>query len=182
MITIIVPTENDEAALARMLPPLVHELVHGPVTDVIVYDYGSTDGTKAVCEVAGCTCFDKGQASLRAALSKARGSWLLFLPPGAVLSAGWSAHVIEYIERYQGHAGPAVFKVATDPNKSWWQRLIARAEKQHPVLPRGYLISSRQALSSLKDTSTIDDLVRGRATRRLRAEIHLPMHREPITA
>jgi glycosyltransferase involved in cell wall biosynthesis len=182
MITVVIPTKNDEAALARMLPQLVHELVRGPVTDVIVYDHDSTDGTHVVCDVAGCGYFNSSQDTLSTALAKARADWLLFLPPGAVLSAGWSAHVSEYIEANQGHVGPAVFKIATEPGKNWWQRLLAAPKKQHPVLPRGYLISLRQARSSLNEKTTITDLVRGRAAKRLRAEIYVPSYNGAATA
>lgn len=175
MITVMVPTRNDEVALARMLPPLVHELVHGPVSDVLVYDDGSTDQTAKVCDIAGCTMIDARTAPLAEAIEAARGTWLLFLPPGALLAAGWSAHVAEYIESQQGHGAPAVFRVATDPNRPWWQRFVIGNRQRHPLLPRGYLVSRRHARTVLGHGGTLADLIRGRAVRKIRAEIHMPL-------
>lgn len=177
MITIVVPTRNDEAALARMLPPLVSEVINGTVTDVLVYDEGSSDQTMAVCEIAGCTFIDANQAPVSALIDAARTAWLLFLPPGAILSAGWHAHVSEFIERNQGAAGPATFKLAVDPNQSWWRRFMGISHKGHAYLPRGFLISTRQAKANIGDNTASDlsALIRGRAARRLRAEIYVPV-------
>ncbi|MEM0899647.1 MAG: glycosyl transferase family 2 [Pseudomonadota bacterium] len=183
MITVVIPTSNDERPLARMLPPLVHELIHGPVTDVIVYDQASSDSTLEVCEIAGCACVDATRIPLADALKKARANWLLFLPPGAVLAQGWSTHVAEYIDHQQGGGAPAVFKIATDPTLNWWQRLFRSSKAQHPVLPKGYLVSYRQAQMVLaQGGTTIEALVRGRATKRLRAEIQLPLPNEAAIA
>lgn len=180
MITIVVPTQNDETALARMLPPLVSEVINGTVTDVMVYDDGSADQTHAVCDIAGCTYVDAQTATVSTLIDKARTSWLLFLPPGAILAAGWHAHVSEFVERNQGAAGPATFKLAVDPNQPWWRRLLGTPHKNHAYLPRGFLISTRQAKANIGDDigSDLSALVRGRAARRLRAEIYVPVTAE----
>ncbi|MGB7432065.1 MAG: glycosyl transferase family 2 [Ahrensia sp.] len=177
MITIVVPTHNDEAALARMLPPLVSEVVNGTVTDVLVYDQGSSDQTAGVCEIAGCKFMDANKASIATLIEAARTSWLLLLPPGAILSAGWHAHVSEFIARNHGAAGPATFKLAVDPNQPWWRRFTGIPHKGHAYLPRGFLISTRQAKANIGDNtgSDLSALMRGRAARRLRAEIYVPV-------
>lgn len=180
MVSIIIPTHNDEAALARMLPPLVTEVVHGTVSDVWVYDQGSTDQTNAVCDVAGCGFLHADKTDVGGLIDKTRDGWLLFLPPGAILSAGWHAHVAEFIDRGNGAAGPATFKLGVDPNQLWWQRLLANSRQRHAYLPRGFLISKRQAKANLNDQagSDLSIVMRGRAARRLRAEIYVPLYNE----
>jgi len=176
MITIIVPTLNDEAALARMMPPLVQELVHGVVTDMIVYDSGSTDGTRNVCDVAGCLCINAKERCVSELIDRARGRWMLFLPPGAVLAPGWHAHVADHIDRMDGRAGPATFKLASDPNSPWWRRFMGIGAKRHALLPRGFLMSHQQATTLvLQGAHSLADLVEGRSARRLRAQLHAPV-------
>lgn len=181
MVTIVVPTKNDEAAFARMLPPLVSEVVNGTVSDVLVYDDGSSDQTHAVCDIAGCCFLKADNTTVAQLIDQARTGWLLLLPPGAILSAGWHAHVAEFIERGQGASGPAVFKLGVDPNQSWWRRVLGTPRKSHAYLPRGFLISTRQAKANLgmETGSDLSAIVRGRAARRLRAEIHVPLRNRP---
>lgn len=67
MITVIFETNNDEDRLARALVPLVSAATEGFVRDVIVLDHGSTDGTLAVADTAGCTLLKVGGPSSQGA-------------------------------------------------------------------------------------------------------------------
>ena len=101
MITVIIPTLDSEGALVPTLSALVSASASGLVREVILADGGSRDETEKVADVAGCH-FLKGPhdpgARLRAAAHQARGSWLLFLDPAAVLQEGWMREVRSFIE------------------------------------------------------------------------------------
>jgi glycosyltransferase involved in cell wall biosynthesis len=102
MITVVIPTLNDERALVPALAALVPGAAAGIVREVILADGGSTDETAKVADVAGCDFLpgpaDTG-ARLRMAAQRARGAWLAFLAPSAVLQEGWLREVTEFIEK-----------------------------------------------------------------------------------
>ena len=101
MITVIIPTLDSEGALVPTLSALVSASASGLVREVILADGGSRDETEKVADVAGCH-FLKGPhdpgARLRAAAHQARGSWLLFLDPAAILQEGWMREVRAFVE------------------------------------------------------------------------------------
>ncbi|SDB28954.1 glycosyltransferase [Bauldia litoralis] len=100
MITVILPTRDDEIALALALTPLVPAAVEGIVREVIVVDAGSRDGTLVVADAAGCTVVrGSGPEALMAAVEEAKSDWLLFLSPSAVLDANWFGEVLPFIDR-----------------------------------------------------------------------------------
>lgn len=100
MITAILATRDDEMGLALALSALVPAATEGIVRDAIVVDGGSSDGTLDVADEAGCEVIrDDDGGGLRRAVARARGDWLLFLTPAAVLEAGWQSEVLAFIDR-----------------------------------------------------------------------------------
>ncbi len=115
VITVIIPTLNSERALVPTLSALVSGSAAGLVREVILADGGSADDTEKVADVAGCN-FVKGPhdlgARLRAAAHQARGNWLLFLDPAAILPEGWVREVRVFIETVE-RGGLAERRAAT---------------------------------------------------------------------
>ncbi|SHE71379.1 Glycosyl transferase family 2 [Kaistia soli DSM 19436] len=100
----IIPTCDDETALAHALAALVPAAADGMVREVIVVDGGSTDGTALVADAAGCR-FLRGSADLgpdlAAAAATARSDWLLFLSPHVALDPAWQREAHDFIDRVQ---------------------------------------------------------------------------------
>src|SRR5258706_14423113 len=115
VITVIIPTFNSERALVPTLSALVSASASGLVREVILADGGSRDETERVADVAGCH-FLKGPhdagARLRAAAHQARGSWLLFLDPAAILQEGWMREVRAFADTME-RSGLAEKRAAT---------------------------------------------------------------------
>lgn len=111
MISVIVPTFNDEVRLVACLVPLVPAAMAGLVKELIIVDAGSTDRTLEIADDAGAliltgegdqgTRFDQGCA-------RAKGPWLLLLEPGVRIEFGWEAAVSKHIS---GARGPARFRL-----------------------------------------------------------------------
>jgi glycosyltransferase involved in cell wall biosynthesis len=115
VITVIIPTLDSEGALVPTLSALVSASASGLVREVILADGGSRDETEKVADVAGCH-FLKGPhdpgARLRAAAHQARGSWLLFLDPAAILQEGWMREVRSFVDTME-RGGLAERRAAT---------------------------------------------------------------------
>lgn len=121
MISVVIPTLDSERLLVPTLSALVPGSAEGLVRDVLFADGGSRDETERIADAAGCE-FLKGAAEegerLAAAAAKARGDWLLFVDPGAILEDGWTREVGAFIataERArEGQECAAVFRLAID--------------------------------------------------------------------
>ena len=115
MITVIIPTQDSESTLVPTLSALVSGSAAGLVREVILADGGSNDETEKIADVAGCH-FLKGPhdpgARLRAAAHAARGAWLLFLDPAAILPEGWMREVRVFTETME-RSGLAERRAAT---------------------------------------------------------------------
>ncbi len=95
MLTVVLECQDQEPELAQTLSVLVAGAVEGLVSDVVVLDHGSRDGTSRVADAAGCRFHS--QWDIKDIIRSARGEWLLFVEPGARPQAGWIDEVAEYV-------------------------------------------------------------------------------------
>lgn len=109
MISVIVPTRDSAALLGPCLSALVPAAVTGLVREVILADGGSADGTLAIAEDAGARVV---AGDVAAAVSTAKGDWLLILPPTSRLEPGWEAEAEHHVNRFAGRS--ACFRLAVD--------------------------------------------------------------------
>lgn len=155
MITVVIPTLNDERALIPALASLVPGAAAGLVREVILADGGSADETAKVADVAGCD-FLRGTADpgarLRMAAQRARGSWLMFLAPSAVLQEGWLHDVPTFVEKTEragaAESHAAAFRLAFDgfgfkPRFAEISAAARHAVTGRPRVEQGLLIAKR---------------------------------------
>ncbi len=118
-LSIIIPTLNSEDYLPKTLFPLVHGVLDGLVSEVIIVDGGSTDSTIKIGKEAGCLTFEtsKGRGNqLSIAANHAKSPWLLFLHSDTVLQDNWYHYVRKHIlacEKNQ-HRRAGFFKFKLD--------------------------------------------------------------------
>jgi rSAM/selenodomain-associated transferase 2 len=131
MISVIIPTLNAEACLARTLSALVPATVDGLIREAIVADGGSTDRTVDIVDAAGAElvrCNVGRGIQLAAGAAKARSTWLLFLHADTVLSPGWEPEAAKFMERVDSGERPAsaaAFRFALD-DTGFRPRLLER--------------------------------------------------------
>jgi glycosyltransferase involved in cell wall biosynthesis len=124
MISVLIETKNDEDGLAKTLASLVSGAVEGLVREVIVCDLGSSDGTEAVAEHAGCV-FLPGVRS-EDAVARARSDWVLMLEPGARLVPGWVEAAREHVAVAKG---AATFSRSRQTELPFWSKWLKRRER-----------------------------------------------------
>jgi cellulose synthase/poly-beta-1,6-N-acetylglucosamine synthase-like glycosyltransferase len=125
MISVVIPTLNDEAVLGRALAPLVPAAVAGLVREVIVVDGGSTDTTLDIADDAGCRILagqPQPEERLRAAARKAVCDWLMLVPPDVQLLPGWEQVVRQHVETRAGE-GASLPLTATGA-RAWLASLL----------------------------------------------------------
>ncbi len=146
MLSIIIATCDSEGPLVATLAALVPGAMDGLVTEVIVADGGSHDGTTTVADVAGCN-FATIEGSLgrrlKTAAATARAPWLLFLRPGIIPDATWTGEVRRFVERRPPTARAAVFRrrPAARPALREMLSLLAAAVGTLPRPEQGLLIA-----------------------------------------
>jgi glycosyltransferase involved in cell wall biosynthesis len=115
MLSVIIATRDSERALVPTLAALVAGAAAGLITEVLIADAGSGDGTAAVADAAGCN-FLRVEGSLggrlKAAAGAARAPWLLFLRPGMILDSPWTAEVAGFVQQTREGFRAAVFRRA----------------------------------------------------------------------
>jgi hypothetical protein len=131
MLTVIIPTFNNERTLVPTLAMLVQGAMSGLVREVFVADGGSSDATLEIADSAGCTLASPAGAAgasaalgsrLKAAAAAARAPWLLFLRPGTVLEGTWHDEVALFIdeaERDGDVRSVAVFRKQASVRKAY---------------------------------------------------------------
>jgi hypothetical protein len=116
MLSVIIATKDVERVLVPTLAALVPGAAAGIVREVILADGGSQDQTREVGDVAGCRILvssDPLAVRLNAAAASARGPWLAFLRPGAVLDSTWIEETARFVEDTERSGRPrAVFRSA----------------------------------------------------------------------
>lgn len=149
MISVIIPTLNDERILVPTLAALVPAVVDGLVQEAILADGGSTDDTRIIADAAGAHLIDapRGRASqLQAGAAIAKGEWLLFLPAGTSLEPGWAEEARSFIERVESgrrRKAAAFFRFALD-EEGFGPRFVERFARL-----RGLLLARPHAGQSL---------------------------------
>lgn len=138
MLTVLMECRDQETELAQTLSVLVSAAVEGLVSDVVILDHGSQDGSSRVADAAGCRFYT--QWDLADVLRGVRGEWLLLLEPGARLQAGWIDEVAEYIALRKQ---PARFA----PSRTYKRPFLQRIGRALPPLEQGVLVPVRQALT-----------------------------------
>ena len=162
MLTVLLECRNNEPELAYTLAVLVSGAVDGLVSDVIVLDHGSRDGSARVADAAGCKFLDKWD--LHETLRTARGEWIMLLEPGARPQSGWIEEVLEYASLART---PARFSPSPRFRRPLFKRLIGRTG----ALELGFLISKRQASAMVKPGMDLATLAKASSVRKLRSEL-----------
>lgn len=133
MLSVIIPTENDERTLVRTLSSLVPGAMTGLVSDVLIVDHGSRDGTAKVADAAGCDFIpatgSRGE-TLAYAAQRARSAWLMFITSGVTLESPWIDEATRFVQDAMlddgGFQRSAFFRPGTSPYQRRTFSLVAR--------------------------------------------------------
>ena len=113
MLSVVIPTLNAAVRLPACLASLAAD--GEAVSDIVVADGGSIDGTRAAAEAGGAivlrTARGRGR-QLAAGAAATRGNWLLFLHADTWLEPGWADEARAFMAN--GPAAAAVFRFALD--------------------------------------------------------------------
>jgi hypothetical protein len=161
MLTVLLECRDNEPELAYTLAVLVAGAVDGLVSDVIVLDNGSSDGSARVADAAGCRFLAGWQ--LDEVLRTARGEWLMLLEPGARPQPGWIEEVLEY-------ASLAKVPAKFSPSRSFPKPFLRRWRRRG-VLELGLLMPKRQAAAIAKSGMGLAALAKASSVRKLRSEL-----------
>ena len=148
MISVIIVTHNCERALLPTLAALVPAAMEGLVSEVIVADGGSRDGTALVADTAGCKLLKVDGPlgrRLKAAARNARAPFLLFLRPGTILEARWAGEARRFLEGRSGEPRAAAFARAANTQAPFREAmlLLVAALGARPRPQQGLLVARR---------------------------------------
>ena len=181
MITVVIPTLNEQSTLGSTLASLVPAAVEGLVRQVVVVDGGSSDRTLDIAEGSGAdvmrTSCGRG-SQLKAGAAAARFPWLLFLHADTMLEQGWEREAGAFMERVDDGKRPpsaAAFRFALD-DLGFKPRLLETIVAtrcallrlpygdQGLLIPRALYqeIGGYQAMPLMEDVDMIRRLGRGR--------------------
>jgi hypothetical protein len=162
MLTVLLECRDNESELAYTLAVLVSGAVDGLVSDVIVLDHGSRDGSSRVADAAGCRFLQ--QWDLRETISTARGNWIMLLEPGARPENGWIAEISEY-------AALATMPARFSPARRFRRPLFERLMKRSGALELGFLMPKRQAAGLARSGMELTALTKAPSVKKLRSEL-----------
>lgn len=162
MLSVLIEILDDEAELAATLTVLVAGAVEGLVSDVVILDRGSKDGSSAVADAAGCLFLT--DTTLADAVGRTRGEWLLMLEPGARPMGRW---VEEMAEHMALGGGP----VRLTPARQLRRSLLARLFSRPAALEHGCLLRKSEALRLATHGRTPGELAALSGAKRMRTEI-----------
>lgn len=162
MLTVILECRDQEPELAYTLSTLVAGAVEGLISDVIVLDHGSRDGSVRVAEAAGCRFHQ--QWDVGDIIASARGEWILLLEPGSRPQSGWIEDIMEYT---------ALNKAAArfSPSRHYRPTLLSRLDWRRPRLEYGFLLSKQDAMAAATGNVTLSSFPGSQKSRRLKAEL-----------
>jgi hypothetical protein len=162
MLTVVLECQDQEPELAQTLSVLVAGAVEGLVSDVVVLDHGSRDGSSKVADAAGCRFHS--QWDIKDILSSARGEWLLFVEPGARPQTGWIDEIAEYVAL---NRLPARFTAS----RGYRQPFYKRFGRSKPPLELGLLLPKNHALAAARSGMRLSEFVKGQKLRKLSSEL-----------
>lgn len=153
---------DQEPELAHTLSALVSGAVEGLVSDVVILDHGSRDGSSRVADAAGCRFHV--QWDMKDVVRSARGEWILLVEPGSRPQSGWIEEILEYVAL---NKVPARFS----PSRNYRRPFFSRIARRQPPLEYGFLIPKRQAVTLAKSGMDLSQLAHGQKPKRLSAEL-----------
>ncbi|KQV68448.1 hypothetical protein [Rhizobium sp. Root1220] len=162
MLTVVLECQDQEPELAQTLSVLVAGAVEGLVSDVVVLDHGSRDGTSSVADAAGCRFHS--QWDIGEILRSARGEWLLFVEPGARPQSGWIDEIAEYVSL---NKVPARFTAS----RAYRRPFLRRFGRPSPPLELGLLLPKSQAVAAARSGMRLAEFVKGQKLRKLSSEL-----------
>jgi rSAM/selenodomain-associated transferase 2 len=160
-IAAILPTLNARATLERTLAS-----IHGRVSQIVVSDGGSTDGTQILARELGASLVEgpPGRGGqLRRGAQAAQAQWFLFLHADTLLGAAWENAARAMMADHPDRAG--YFRFALDdpaPVARAWERRVAWRARTFglPYGDQGLLIARTHylALGGYKDIPLMEDV------------------------
>lgn len=168
MLTVMIESSEDQAALAASLAALVPGAIEGLVREVVVIDRGLDAATREVADHAGCRIV--GSESLATSVGAARGDWLLLLEPGARLQEGWIEAVATHVGDVEDRGRTpraARFSRSRDDRPGFFQRFGQRRS----ALTEGLLLPKPQAVGLAARRLSLEDMAKGLASTRLEARL-----------
>ena len=189
MISVVVPTLNNEPTLAQCLASLVPAAVDGVVVEVLIADGGSTDSTYRIADEMGARILKSGPRlgeRLAEGAEAAKSNWLLFVWPETTLSRGWPIEAAEFMDRAERHKRDvaAVFHYAIDDPDQTARRAERLARIQSGVFglpfPAQGLLLGREHYKSLGGHKPLDVMAEVDLLRRIGKRSLITLRSEAI--
>lgn len=126
MISIIIPVLNEASTIKDLLYHLIDNATLGSISQIVVVDGGSTDGTQDIVKALDLNIIllnsEKGRAKqMNLGAKKARGSVLYFLHADSLPPSRYDALILKEVQK-GNKAG--CFRMQFDCNH-WWLRLAS---------------------------------------------------------